>query len=146
MSGCCEFGREDELFPFEEKALKHIEGTNPHWKIGRNYTIPSWKEEIDKKLKKFENALCGTEEEERIRYIRQLLSRSNPSHEEAIRFKYLIENFLLPLLTHLVFFRTNEPEGKEELYRIINGIRKLSPTRKATTPLEALDIIISLLS
>ncbi len=145
MSGCCNFGREDELFPFEEEALKYIEGINPNWRIGREFSIPSWKEEIGKRLKSFENVLCGSEEEEKVKYIREKLFHLNPSKEEFIHIMYLIDRFLFPLLERLVFFKANAPEGEEELRLIVEEIEALSPGRRVSDPTDALEVLISYL-
>ena len=143
--GCCEFGREDELFPFEEEAVRFIEGIDPKWSLNRSFSVPGWKERATSRLSKFRNALCGTEEEEKLEYLERLIERQ-ATPETAHRWLFVLESYLFPLLERLVFYRANAPEGEEALAFAVKEIDRISPTRKVKTPSEAVDALILLLS
>ncbi|MEO2082862.1 MAG: hypothetical protein ABGX12_02410, partial [Desulfurobacteriaceae bacterium] len=109
--GCCEFGREDELFPFEEKARRFIEGLVPDWRTGRNYSIPSRRKEIEKRLLKIKNTFLGSEEEGKLDYLLNLNRRANLTPA----YLYILESYLFPFLERLAFYRANAPEGFDSL-------------------------------
>ena len=147
--GCCDFGKEDELFPFEEEAKRFIEGLLPQWKLEREFSIETKKGELLRFLSSVRNALIGYPEEGKLRYLEKLLKRPI-SEESRMAFFYISENYLIPFLRRLVYYRANEPEGFKELLFLADEILKdLSTFRKSLNDEEkvelALDVLISAL-
>ena len=147
--GCCNFGREDELFPFEEEANRFIEGILPQWKIEREFNVETKKGELLKFLSSVRNSLIGYPEEGKLRYLEKLLEKPVPEENRSVFF-YISENYLIPFLKRLVYYRANEPEGFKELLFLADEIlRELSTFRKSLNDGEkvelALDVLISAL-
>ncbi|RUM90799.1 MAG: hypothetical protein DSZ26_02540 [Thermovibrio sp.] len=146
--GCCNFGREDEGFPFEKEAEKLIEGINPQWKLNRTFRVRTKKEEIRRKLESVRNALIGFPEEGKISYLISLIERPIPEGSRD-NFFFIVNRYLIPFLNRLVFYRVNEPEGAEELKLIIEEIfKEVSTFKKRLREKEiesALDVLIGAL-
>ncbi len=139
---CFNFGREDEELPFEEGALRFLEGRLPYL---REFKVPTWKEETLKRLKSFKNLLTGEEEETLIDYIEKLLKRKELNEESFKRWHFLIEGYLFPLLEKLVFFKANSPLGKEELELKVKEVGELPGAYRPKTVKGAINKIILLL-
>ena len=146
--GCCNFGREDELFPFEEEAKRFIEGILPQWREGREFRVKTKKEELRQFVSSIKNSLIGYPEEEKLSYLECLLERSVPE-ENRETFFYISQNYLVPFLKRLVYYRANEPEGLEDLLFLADEILKELSTFKKLLREEkielALDVLISAL-
>ena len=147
--GCCNFGREDELFPFEEEANRWIEGILPQWKINRSYEIPTLKDEIEKRLLKFKRLLYDEELESKVETIVSINRRIDFSSEGGRIYSYVVKNYLFPFLEKLIYYRANAPEGKEELFFSIEEIEKNLSVAKIQDLDERInrtfDILISIL-
>ncbi|ADY73541.1 hypothetical protein Dester_0901 [Desulfurobacterium thermolithotrophum DSM 11699] len=122
--GCCNFGKEDEMFPFEEEANKWIEGILPQWKANRDYTIPTTKDEIEKRLKKFKRLIYDENLESKLEVIININSRIDFLSENGKIYVFIVKNYLFPFLEKLIYYKANEPEGKEELLFLIESIEK----------------------
>ena len=146
--GCCNFGREDELFPFEEEAKRFIEGILPQWREGREFRVKTKKEELRQFVSSVKNSLLGYPEEEKLSYLECLLERPIPE-ENRQTFFYISQNYLVPFLKRLVYYRANEPEGLEDLLFFADEILKELSTFKKLLREEkvelALDVLISAL-
>ncbi len=146
--GCCNFGREDELFPFEEEARRLVEGILPEWSISREFKVKTKREEIRRFVSSVKNSLIGYPEEKKLSYLETLLERPVPE-ENRRAFFYICENYLVPYLKRLVFYRANEPEGFEELlFSAEEVLRELSVLKGVLREEKvelALDILISAL-
>ena len=146
--GCCNFGREDELFPFEEEAKRFIEGILPQWREGREFRVETKKEELRRFVSSVKNSLLGYPEEEKLSYLECLLERPIPE-ENRKTFFYISQNYLVPFLKRLVYYRANEPEGLEDLLFFADEILKELSTFKKLLREEkvelALDVLISAL-
>ena len=146
--GCCNFGREDELFPFEEEAKRFIEGILPQWREGREFRVKTKKEELRRFVSSVKNSLLGYPEEEKLSYLECLLERPVPE-ENRETFFYISQNYLVPFLKRLVYYRANEPEGLEDLLFFADEILKELSTFKKLLREEkvelALDVLISAL-
>ena len=146
--GCCNFGREDELFPFEEEAKRFIEGILPQWREGREFRVKTKKEELRRFVSSVKNSLLGYPEEEKLSYLECLLERPIPE-ENRQTFFYISQNYLVPFLKRLVYYRANEPEGLEDLLFFADEILKELSTFKKLLREEkvelALDVLISAL-
>ncbi|MEO2068081.1 MAG: hypothetical protein ABGX27_01035 [Desulfurobacteriaceae bacterium] len=121
---CFNFGKEDELFPFEENANRWIEGISPDWKVNRDYKIPTKQREVEKRLLKFKRLFYGSEFEEKVNYIIYLNSRITSKSEKGKCFFFIVENYLFPFLEKLIYYQTNYPEGEEELNFLLKEIEK----------------------
>lgn len=146
--GCCNFGREDELFPFQEEAERFIEGILPQWKLNREFSVKTKREELKEFVSSVKNSLLGYPEEEKLTYLEKLLDRPILDEKREIVF-YITENYLIPLLKKLVYYRANEPEGLEELLFLADEVLKELSTFKRVSREErvelALDVLISAL-
>ena len=141
---CFNFGREDEDFPFEEEALRFFKGKLPGWD-SLEFKVPSWKEEVSKRLHSFKNALLGSDEEPLLDYLIGLLEREELKDERLKVWHLLFEDYLFPLLERLIYYRANEPLGEEELSFKIREIASLPGYQRVKTPYDAINRIISLL-
>ncbi len=146
--GCCNFGREDEFFPFEEEAKRFIEGILPQWKADREFRVRTKKEELRQFVSSVRNSLLGYPEEEKLSYLECLLEKPIPE-EKREAFFYISQNYLIPFLKRLVYYRANEPEGFEDLLFLADEILKELSTFKKLLREEkvelALDVLISAL-
>lgn len=146
--GCCNFGREDDLFPFQEEAEKFIEGILPQWKLNREFSVKTKKEELKEFVSSVKNSLLGYPEEGKLAYLENLLDRPVPEEKREVFF-YVAENYLIPFLKRLVYYRANEPEGLEELLLLADEVLKELSTFKKVLREErvelALDVLISAL-
>jgi len=146
--GCCNFGREDELFPFEEEAKRFIEGILPQWREGREFRVKTKKEELRQFVSSVKNSLLGYPEEEKLSYLECLLEKPVPEKNRE-PFFYISQNYLVPFLKRLVYYRANEPEGLEDLLFFADEILKELSTFKKLLREEkvelALDVLISAL-
>ncbi len=146
--GCCNFGKEDEFFPFEEEARRLIEGILPQWREGREFKVRTKKEELRQFVSSVKNSLLGYPEEEKLSYLECLLERPVPE-ENRQTFFYISQNYLVPFLKRLVYYRANEPEGLEDLLFLADEILKELSTFKKLLREEkvelALDVLISAL-
>ncbi len=140
---CFNFGREDEELPFEERALKFLDGRLPLYK---EFKVPTWREETLKRLKSFKNLLVGKEEEPLIDYLIKILEREKLNENTLKKWHFLIENYLFPLLEKLIFYRANSPLGKEEVELKVKEIGELPGAYKPKTPEEAINKVILLLN
>ena len=141
--GCYDPERDDDFL----HLTRFAEGRIPSCSI-RDFSIPSLKEEIEKKILKFKNALSG-EEERKLDLIVSINQRVDFSSEKALSYRFLLENYLFPFLKRLVVYRVNEPEGLKELLLLIDVIEKeLSLCSKTPENIEdrierTFDILIS---
>jgi hypothetical protein len=141
--GCYDPERDDDFL----HLTRFAEGRIPSCSI-RDFSIPSLKEEIEKKLLKFKNALSG-EEERKLDLIVSINQRVDFSSEKALSYRFLLENYLFPFLKRLVVYRVNEPEGLKELLLLIDVIEKelsISPinTKNTEERIErAFDVLIT---
>ncbi|RUM42475.1 MAG: hypothetical protein DSY35_05310 [Desulfurobacterium sp.] len=140
---CLEPEREEEFF----YMTRYTEGLIPTYNF--NYSIPTLKQEIEKKLLKLKNALGG-DEERKLEQIISINSRVNfSSSEKAKSYRFLMDNYIFPFLKRLVVYRVNEPEGLKELSLLIDVIEKeLSLCSKTPENIEdrierTFDILIS---
>ena len=141
--GCYDPERDDDFL----HLTRFAEGRIPSCSI-RDFSIPSLKEEIEKKILKCKNALSG-EEERKLDLIVSINQRVDFSSEKALSYRFLLENYLFPFLKRLVVYRVNEPEGLKELLLLIDVIEKeLSLCSKTPENIEdrierTFDILIS---
>ncbi|WP_457679781.1 hypothetical protein [Thermovibrio sp.] len=141
---CFNFGREDEDFPFEEEALRFFKG-----KIREldqlEFSFPSWRKEFLERLYSFKNLLTGEEEEPLIDYLVSLVKRETFKGERLKIWLYLFNGYLFPLLERLVFYKVNEPLGREELSFWVREVKELPGRKEVSDHLDAVNKIISLL-
>ncbi len=146
--GCCNFGREDDFFPFEEEARRFVEGIFPRWSVNREFRIETKRGELRRFVSSVKNSLLGYPEEEKLSYLECLLERPVPE-ENRQTFFYISQNYLIPFLKRLVYYRANEPEGFEDLLFLADEILKELSTFKKLLREErvelALDVLISAL-
>ena len=89
--GCCDFGREDELFPFEDEAIKFIEGILPQWKTEREFKVKTKNEELRHFVSSVKNFLLGYPEEEKLSYLECLLEKPIPEENRQTFFLHITE-------------------------------------------------------
>ena len=145
---CCNFGSEDELFPFEEKGTHFAEGIFPEWKVNRFFKVKTKLEEITEKVLSIKAALKGFPEEFKVEILSQFLKKELTENKRKLVYLLMTE-YAIPFLEKLVFFRINEPEGFEEVEVLANEILELLsvPNQEHLNDKieRALDVLISVL-
>jgi len=141
--GCCNFGREDENFPFEEEALRFTEGILPQWNLNRELKVVTRKEEAKRRIESLRNALIGFPEEEKLSHVLSLLEREVPE-ENREKFMFIVERYLIPFSQKLLIYRINS-EGSEELEFLTDEILRELSTFKRRLLSDRIEIALNVL-